>query len=178
MLVCLVALSLYLCSPICLYVCILLYDVYNATPACIIYSYSCPLIACVHTSTLVLRTYYTVLRASPSLCMLPHTYTHTMYVHLCTIQYTLHTIHGILPPLTRIHVRSISISYTPVHRQVYHIIEWSIHRIHLLNALVNMCGVCYISRKHPHRLYILDVDSISQREDIVLVHVHSTRSSL
>ena len=102
-----ISLSLYLCSPICLYVCILLYDVYNATPACIIYSYSCPLIACVHTSTLVLRTYYTVLRASPSLCMLPHTYTHTMYVHLCTIQYTLRTtIYGTLPPLTHLHVRS------------------------------------------------------------------------
>ena len=103
MLVCWVALSLYLCSPICLSVCILWYDVYNAALACIVYSYSCPLIACVHTSTLILLH---VFAPSPSLCMLPHTYTHTMYVHLCTIQYTLHTIHGILPPLTRIHVRS------------------------------------------------------------------------
>ena len=91
-------------------VCILLYDVYNATPACIIYSYSCVVsIACVHTSTLVLlpRLFFSV--------YVYHTYLYT-YLCMCTcVLYSTRSVppYGTLPHLTHLHVRSqVYIQYT------------------------------------------------------------------
>ena len=55
-------------------------DVYNAAPACIIYSYSCPSL-CIHTYTLLLRTYSTT--RSSSLCMCTH-------ILLLLVYYTVH----------------------------------------------------------------------------------------
>ena len=95
-----ISLSLYLCSLLLIRM-HTMYDVYNATPACIIYSYYCPYSVCTYV--------HPCLAPAPLLlCVCYHIPIHIpMYVHLCTIQYTLRTtIYGTLPPLTHLHVRS------------------------------------------------------------------------
>ena len=73
-----ISLSLYMCSL--LLIRMHIHDVYNAAPACIIYSYSCPSL-CIHTYTLLLRTYSTT--RSSSLCMCTH-------ILLLLVYYTVH----------------------------------------------------------------------------------------
>ena len=80
-----ISLSLYLCSLLLIRM-HTMYDVYNATPACIIYSYYCPCSVCTYV--------HPCLAPAPLLlCVcVPHIPIHIpMYVHLCTIQYTLRT---------------------------------------------------------------------------------------
>ena len=100
----LVALSLYLLLPLCLSVCILWYDVYNAAA----HLHRILILLSSHSVCTYVHPYLAPrIRAFPSLCMCTtHTYTHT---YVCApVYYTVHApyhIHGTLPHLTRHHVR-------------------------------------------------------------------------
>ena len=124
------------------YACI--HDVYNAAPACIIYSYSCPSL-CIPTYTLLLRTYGTT--RSPSLCMCIYTYlsslvyytVHAPYHH-CGYSAASYTSPCALPSIPSIPYSLLvyrhNMSYD---MSSYHLIIYDTMYHHLRSLLHGMC---------------------------------------
>ena len=115
MLVCLGCIISIPITHICTYVCILWYDVYNAAARL----HRILILLSSHSVCTYVHPYLAPrIRAFPSLCMCTtHTYTHT---YVCaSVYYTVHApyhIHGTLPPLTRLHVRSKP--HIPIHLSI------------------------------------------------------------
>ena len=142
-----ISLSLYLCSPICLYVCILLYDVYNATPACIIYSYSCPLIACVHTSTLVLLP-----RLSFSVYVT--TYLYTYYV-CALVYYTVHAPYHHIWYSATSYTSTCALLSIHIHTSTYITYHLVCHHL-ISSSYYTTSGICYMACAIPRSVaYVL-----------------------
>ena len=124
----LVALSLYLCSLLLIRMHTYMYDVYNATPACITYSYYCPCSVCTYV--------HPCLAPAPLLLFVcvPHIPIHIpMYVHLCTIQYTLRTT----PYCTTVLVLC--------HLHIYMCVPKYTYSIHISTSITCYC----MSSSHP-----------------------------
>ena len=123
-----ISLSLYLCSLLLIRMHTYMYDVYNATPACITYSYYCPCSVCTYV--------HPCLAPAPLLlCVcVPHIPIHIpMYVHLCTIQYTLRTT----PYCTTVLVLC--------HLHIYMCVPKYTYSIHISTSITCYC----MSSSHP-----------------------------
>ena len=93
-----------------------MYDIYNAAPACIIYSYSCPYSVCTYVHPCLAP-------APPSLCVcVPHIPIHIHSMCTCVPYSTRSVPHHTVPqywysatPLTHLHVRSqVHLFPTPI----------------------------------------------------------------
>ena len=137
-----------------------MYDVYNAAPACIIYSYSCPPQRVYIRPPLSWSVLYST--ASPLLlCVCVSTYLYP-YIVWAPVYYTVHApyhTHGILPHLTRHHVRY---KYTQYTYQYIHNMPPCMSSYHLLLMIptqwyIITCGTCYmacaITRSIPYMVF-------------------------